>query len=286
MHKPTDIEVTVYTPDSQMRTPGKLIISMGRDLYNSWELSWQLFVRDLSALYRQSMLGVIWAFIPPIITSAIFIFLQSRNIVNFGETPVPYPVYVLVSVILWQIFAESFSSPLKSVTASKPFLVKIYFPREALIVSSFLLVLFNSLVKLVILGVILVIFRVPLTGGLLLFPLPFFMLIILGMGLGLLITPLGMLYTDVSTAIPLILQLWFFITPVVYPPPETFPLYLIVILNPVSPLLIAARDLITLGAITNMPSFLVTSGLSILCLIFAWILYRIAMPIIIERISA
>lgn len=269
-----------------MRSPGLLLRSMARDLYASRELAWRLFVRDLSAQYRQSLLGVIWAFAPPIVTGVIFIFLQSRNIINFGETKIPYPVYVLVSVLLWQIFTESLNGPLKSVTAAKPLLVKINFPREALIISSFYLVVFNLLIKAVILGAIFLVFRIPLTWGVALAVIPIFMLILLGYGIGLLITPLGILYNDVATSLPLITQLLFFVTPVVYPPPDTFPLSLLVILNPISPLLIAARDLIITGQINNSPAMLVISGLTLVLVFASWVVYRIALPIIIERISA
>lgn len=286
MFNSSKLPVQVYTSDSQIRSPRLLLKSMLWDLNASRELAWRLFVRDLSAQYRQSLLGVIWAFVPPIVTGVIFIFLQSRNIVNFGETEIPYPVYVLVSVLLWQIFTESLNGPLKSVTVSKPLLVKINFPREALIVSSFYMVVFNLLIKAVILGVIFLVFRISLTWGVALAVFPVFLLIFLGFGIGLLITPLGVLYNDVATSLPVATQLFFFVTPVVYPPPDTFPLSLIVILNPVSPLLIAARDLITTGKINNLLAMLVISGLTFVLLLASWVVYRIALPIIIERISA
>ena len=286
MDKLLDLPVAVYTPDSQMRTPGLLISSMWRDLKMSRELSWRLFVRDLSAQYRQSLLGVLWAFIPPIVTSAIFIFLQSQNVVNFGETSVPYPAFVLISTILWQMFTESVNAPLKSVTAAKPLLVKINFPRESLVVSSFYLVLFNSLIKAIIIAIVFLIFRLEPTWGLLLAPVAVFLLILLGIGIGLLVTPLGMLYTDIATGLPIVLQLLFFVTPVVYPPPETFPFSLIAIINPISPLLIAARDLITVGTISNPVAFTLFSGLAIVLALVAWVIYRVMLPIIIERMSA
>lgn len=281
-----ELPLVIYTPASQMRTPGLLLASMWQDLKTSRELSWRLFVRDFSAQYRQSLFGVLWAFVPPIVTSLIFIILQSRNVVNFGETDIPYPVYVLVGTMLWQLFTESLNAPLKSVTTAKPLLVKINFPREALIVSAFYLTLFNLLIKFIVIFIVLLIFQIPITWGLLLSLGPTLMLILLGIGLGLLLTPLGMLYSDVTTALPVVIQLFFFVTPVVYPPPETLPFSLLVIFNPVSPLLIAARDLITLGTITNVGPFVIVSGLTFLLLIGAWVIYRVALPIIIERISA
>ncbi|MCB8923690.1 MAG: ABC transporter permease [Ardenticatenaceae bacterium] len=277
---------TVYTPDSQMRSPGLLLRAMVRDVWASRELSWRLFVRDVSAQYRQSLLGVLWAFVPPIVTSIIFIVLQSRRVVDFGETPISYPVYVLVGNILWQLFTESLNAPLKSVTAAKSLLVKINFPREALIVSAVYLVLFNLGIKLIVIAVIFVIFGVPLSWGLLLAPIAILMLMMLGIGLGLLLTPIGMLYTDVATSLPIIVSLAFFVTPVVYTPPQSFPFSLIAIVNPVSPLLIAARDLLTQGIVENIVPFAVVSVLTILLTLVAWVIYRVALPIIIERMSA
>ena len=280
------MKVTVYTPDSQVSSPVQLIRSMWQDFRASRELSWRFFVRDFFAQYRQSMFGIVWAFIPPIVTSLIFIFLQSRNIVNFGETDIPYPVYVLVSVVLWQIFAESLNAPLKSITAAKPLLTKINFPREALIISAFYMTLFNMMIKLSIIVVFILIFRLPVTWGLLFAPLAVLMLDLLGFSIGLILTPVGMLYTDIGSAIPIFIQLFFFVTPVVYPPPQEFPFSLIAIVNPVSPLLIAARDLITVGTISNPIAFTLTSGMTLMLLLVAWLIYRLSLPIIIERMSA
>ena len=140
MNNYSEPALTVYTPDSQIRTPIKLMRSMWHDLLGSRELAWRLFVRDISARYRQSLLGVVWSFVPPIITSIVFIVLQSRSAIDFGVTDVPYPVYVLVGTILWQLFTESLNAPLKTVNASKAMLSKINFPREALIVSAILVV--------------------------------------------------------------------------------------------------------------------------------------------------
>ena len=159
VNKNNTLKITIYTPESQIRKPGKLLRAMWNDLKDSRELSWRLFVRDLSAQYRQSLFGILWAFLPPIITSAIFIVLQSRNVINLGETDQPYPVFVLIGTLLWQIFTESLNAPLKSVTAAKPLLVKVNFAHEALVVSAFYLTLFNTLIKLSIIFIIILLFK-------------------------------------------------------------------------------------------------------------------------------
>ena len=74
------LAVNVYTPESPLRHPGRLLRALLRDLLAARELAWRLFVRDLSANYRQTYLGYIWAFLPPLLASATFIFLQSQGI--------------------------------------------------------------------------------------------------------------------------------------------------------------------------------------------------------------
>jgi lipopolysaccharide transport system permease protein len=286
MDAKTSQDLIVYTPDSQIRNPINLIRSMWADLRKSNELSYRLFVRDLSAQYRQSLLGILWAFAPPIITSVIFIALQSRRIINFGETDIPYPLYVLIGTLIWQIFTESLNAPLKTVTAAKPLLVKINFAREALIISAFYLVLFNTAIKILIIIAVILIFQVQFSFWMFAAVIPIFMLILLGFCIGLFLTPAGMLYTDIATSLPIATQLLFFITPVVYPIPDTFPFSLVAYFNPVSPLVLTSRDLITQGVFSQALPFLIVSSLTVAGLFIAWIIYRLALPIIIERISA
>jgi lipopolysaccharide transport system permease protein len=276
----------VYTSESKLRTPLLLLSSMWNDLKASKELSWRLFIRDISAQYRQSLFGIVWAFAPPLITSLIFIVLQSRQIINFGHTDIPYPVYVLISTLLWQLFTDSLNSPMKSMTAAKPMLVRVNFPREALLVSSFYMVLFNLLIKVALIALVFVIFQMEVTWGVLYAIFPIFMLIMLGLCIGILIIPIGMLYTDISTSLPIITQLLFFLTPVVYPPPDTFPLSLMVVLNPVSPFLISARELLSVGTLSNFLPLIIFSALTIIFLFLSWLIFRVALPIIIERLSA
>jgi lipopolysaccharide transport system permease protein len=269
-----------------MKTPKTLIKLMWKDFKESRELAWRLFIRDIASQYRQSLLGIAWAFLPPLAMALVFILLQSKKVVSFGATDIPYPVFTIVGTTLWQVFSESINAPLKSVTASKAMLTKINFPREALIVSAFYQTVFGFLIKSVIIVAVLILYPVNLGIGVLFAPIAILMLILLGLAIGLLLTPIGTLYRDISSGLTVIIQFWFFITPVVYPPPQSFPYSIVTFINPVSPLLIAARDLITKGILTNTIPFLVVSVLTIFSLVFAWLIFRVALPIIIERMSA
>ena len=276
----------VYSAESQAKSPGKLFRGIAHDMFTSRELAWRLFIRDIKAQYRQSLLGVVWAFVPPIVTGLIFIVLQNNNVINLGETDIPYPVYVLTGTILWQVFTESLNTPLRAVKNAQSMLTRINFPREALILSGIYVVIFNLLVKLVVLLVIFLFFRVPLTLGIVAAGVPTGLLILLGMGLGLLLVPIGMLYTDVTAALPTLTQIWFFLTPVVYATPQTPPLSTLALINPVSPLLSAARSLATNSPVMNVGAVYVAGIVAIVLFVLGLVVHRVGLPIVIERVSS
>ena len=276
----------VYTPESQLRHPRQLLQSMWGDLLASRELAWRLMVRDISAQYRQSVMGIVWAFLPPVAAGLVFVILNSRKVINISETSIPYPAFAMFGTVLWQIFVDSLNAPLRVVTAAKPMLAKINFPKEALILSAMGQTLFNSSIRLLILIVVSVIYSLPLGWGIPLSLLAILDLIFLGTAFGLFITPIGVLYTDVPRGLLLVTGLWFFITPVVYPPPTSFPFSLLAILNPVSPILVGARDLATQGVLYDPIPFLLVTSMMFFVLAVAWLIFRLAIPILAERMSA
>ena len=280
------LQVVIYTPNSEARNRLKMITAMWHDLAASRELAWRLTVRDISSKYRESVLGLLWAFIPPILAGIVFIFLQSRKIVDFGDVGMPYPVFAFIGTALWQLFVESINAPLRVVNASKPMLAKINFPREALIISAFYQSLFAFFIKGILLVAIIVYFRVDISFMSILFVVPAILLIWLGLVIGLLLTPLGMLYSDVSSSVMIFTQFLFFVTPVVYAVPTTYPFSLLAVLNPVSPFLNAARDLLVLGTVDNLTVLVIATIFLVVFLFVGWFIYRLAMPILIERISA
>lgn len=286
MSQTKEIAVTVYTPESVMRSPGKLVRSMWRDVRASRELAWRLTVRDISARYRQSALGILWAFLPPVATAGLFVFLNRGGIFTIGATEIPYAAFALFGTVLWQTFTDSLNIPMRVLTGNKIMLSQINFPREALLLSAFGQVLFNFFIRLVILVAVFLIFGLEPTWGLLLFPLAVLMLMLLGFVIGMLLIPIGLLYTDITQGMVAITTIWLFITPVLYPPPEEGILAVVTSINPVGPILVGARDLATLGIMPDVVPFAVISGVSIIALLVMWVYYRVSLPILIERMSA
>ena len=277
---------TVYTSESQMRRPKKLLGAMWRDLLASRELAWRLLVRDISAKYRQSFLGIFWAIIPPIVLAVGFTLAKSGGVVSFGSTEFPYPAYVMFSMTLWQTFVEALQGPVQAVTQAKAMLARINFPREALILAKLGEVFFNFGIKLVLIIGLFIWFKIPVTWSIILAPVALIHLVVLGTFFGLLLAPMGVLYQDFSMGLTLATSFWLFLTPVIYPVPNEGLFGTIVNLNPVTPLLVTTRELATTGVVSNPQGFWLTSIFALLGLFLTWIFYRVAMPYVVERISS
>lgn len=276
----------IYTPESLLRHPVQLFRQMWRDLLASRELAWRLMVRDISAQYRQSFLGFTWAFLPPIVMAVGFTLAGQANIINIGATDIPYPAYVMFSTTLWQTFVEALNGPVQAVTVAKPMLARVNFPREAIILAKVGEVLFNFAIKLVLIVALFVWFQIPITWTVILAPVALIHLIMLGTLIGTLLSPLGVLYQDVSKGLTIFTGFWLFLTPVVYPVPSQGTFGALVKLNPVTPLLVTARELATTGVVSDAARFWIVSGLTLIGLLITWVAFRLAMPYVIERISS
>ena len=276
----------IYSPESRLRHPKKLLWEMWRDLLISRELAWRLLVRDISAKYRQSFLGFFWAIIPSVVTAAGFTLAKNTGVVNIGTTDLPYPAYVMFSMTLWQTFVEALNGPIQAVTAAKSMLARINFPREAIILSKIGEVFFNFGIKLILIILLFIWFKMPVSASLILAPVALIHLVALGTFVGLILAPIGGLYKDVSQITILATGFWLLLTPVVYPIPSEGIFGAIVKFNPVTPLLVTTRELATTGNISDPMGFWIASGISLIGLFVAWIIYRISMPFIIERISS
>ncbi len=282
----SQLSEVIYTPESQLRRPIDLFKQMWRDLVASRELAWRLMVRDITAQYRQSFLGVVWAFLPPIVMAVGFTLANDANVINVGKTDIPYPAYVMFSTALWQTFVEALNGPVQAVIVAKPMLARVNFPRESLIVAKVGEVFFNFAIKLILIVGLYVWFRISITWTAILVPVALIHLVVLGTFIGVLLAPLGILYQDVSKGLTLITGFWLFLTPVVYPVPNEGTFGLLVKLNPVTPLLVTARELATTGVISNPLGFWIVSVLSFAGLLLTWVTFRLAMPFVVERVSS
>jgi lipopolysaccharide transport system permease protein len=281
-----ELPVTVYTPESSLRNPARMVRAMFRDLLASRELAWQLAVRDIRAQYRQTALGLLWAFILPLANTGAWLFIQSTGIVTIQGTELPYAVYVFTGTMLWAIFMDAVNAPLQQTIAAKPMLAKINFPREGLIISGIYQALFNAGIKIGVLLLALLLLGVLPGWQLVFLPLAVLSLVLAGTALGLVVTPVGMLYTDIGKGLPLLLQFLMYLTPVVFPMPTSGWAAAVFEANPLTPLILVSRDLLTGMPPELLGGFLLVNAATVALLGLMWVVYRAAMPILIERMSA
>jgi lipopolysaccharide transport system permease protein len=271
-----------YYPNRDLKLGIKVWKEMFEELDASKELIWRLFIRDFSVKYRQSFLGYLWAVILPFVTIGVFVYLNRNGVLNIGETDVPYPLFALIGLTVWQIFATGLNSGVNSLVAAGGMITKINFPREALIIASLAQSIFELLVKMGLVVIFCVFFQFKPQIGALLFPFAVIPLLCLTLGLSLLLSMLNALFRDTANTIMLLTTFLLFLTPTLYPLGENPSLFHK--LNPLTALINAPRELIIYGTINNPTDFMCSSIFSVLILFIAWRIFHIVETKIPERL--
>jgi lipopolysaccharide transport system permease protein len=276
----------VYTPESLLIHPLALLNDMKSDFKAALQLSIRLTIRDLSAQYRQTVLGYFWAILPPLLTSIVFIILQKSSIVNLDSSSIPYPVFVFTGTIFWQLFTDSLNAPIKFVNLNRSMITKINFPKEAIIFSGLFQVLFSFLIKMLLLVLVVFVYSTQIQENVFLSIIPIIGILLFGTLCGILMVPIGILYQDIQQAVALLLPGIMLLTPVVYMPLKTGFLFQINQYNPLTPLIMTARDSLFFEIQPYFFSCAKITIISFLALLFSFVIYRVALPHLIERMEA
>jgi lipopolysaccharide transport system permease protein len=256
-----------------------------RDVWQARELTLRLLQRDLSGRHRQSILGWTWALLPSLGTMLLFLYLRNQNFIQVREPDgMPYPAYVLFAFAIWQMFAAGVIATTNSLATAGYFVSKVNFPRESLVLASFGTVLFDSVIRAVLVAIVFVWLRVPVEWTVVFLPFLLIPMFLLVLGLGFILSILHALFRDIGSSITMLLGLMLFLVPVIYPPPKTWPQVLVNDLNPVSAILIASHDLVVVGFLTRPTGLAIALFSSILVFAAGWRIFRLAQPIISERI--
>lgn len=216
----------------------------------------------------------------------MFSFLNSTGVLAVKSTAVPYPLYVMAGTVLWQAFADAVHGPIRLVIASREMLAKVSFPREALIIAATGEVLVYTTIRLLLVLGAMYLYGVPLPSTAVLAPAAILGLVGFGIVIGLLLAPVALLIHDVDRGLTMVLTVWFFLTPVVYPTPTIWPASVLATINPVSLLVVGARYLLIGGVEVNWLFWGAANTVTFALLIIGWIAYRIAIPHVLARISA
>jgi lipopolysaccharide transport system permease protein len=237
-----------------------------KEVYLYRELLAFLIWRDITIRYRQTFLGGLWALLQPLIAMFVFTFVF-HNLAGMKSDGSPYPLFAFAGVTAWNFFSTAVAQSSNSLIANQQLVSKVYFPRFFIPLGAIGAFLMDMALSLMMLGALMLYYRWPLTWAIL--ELPIFILgaIFSAAGLGFALSAINVSFRDVKYAVPFVLQMGIFATPVIYPI-RYIPLkwQVLVGLNPMAGVVVGFRH-----AILGSPASWSLMGLSLAVSVFLFV---------------
>ena len=186
------------------------------DLWAFRELLYFLTWRDVKVRYKQTELGIAWAIIQPLLTMLIFTLFFGR-LAGIPSDNVPYPLFAYAGLLPWTFFANAITNSGNSLVGNANLITKVYFPRMIIPGATVAAGLVDFAIAFMILVILMIYYGVGITSGVLMFPVLVALTTLLALGMGMWLSALNVKYRDVRFALPFMIQLWMFVSPVIYP---------------------------------------------------------------------
>jgi len=212
-----------------------------RDFITYRELFYFFAWKEIKARYKQTFLGFVWAFLKPFISIVIFTVVFG-GIVKVPSENIPYPLFCLSGLVLWNYFSYSLLNSSACLISNQSLIKKVYFPRIVIPCSYSLSGIYDYLISLLFLGLVMAYYSYPPSIYALLLPVILCIATLTAIGLGLWLSAMSVKYRDIQYIIPFFIQLFLFITPVIYPSSIVTDKYrFLLYLNPMSGVIDAHR---------------------------------------------
>lgn len=245
-----------------------------REIWQYREICYFFVWRDVKVRYKQTVLGALWAVLQPFCTMVVFTLFFGK-IAKMPSDGIPYPVFSYAALVPWTYFSGALSNSANSLVGNSHLMTKIYFPRVAVPASSAIVGLIDFAIASVILVGLLLYFDMPLSWGLLAWPLLVVPLLFLAMGIGLILASLNVKYRDIKYVIPFGIQLLLYATPIIYPAsliPERYRIYFL--LNPLSGFIEAFRAVVLPSRDFPLVAFLTSLAVTIVIFAVGFVYFR------------
>jgi len=187
-----------------------------RDLWQSRELLYFLTWRDLKVRYKQTVLGVAWVVMQPLLTTLVFTIFLGK-LARVPSDGIPYPVFVYAGLLPWTFFASAVINSGNSLVGNAHLITKVYFPRLIIPAAAVAARLVDSAVAFIMLIGLMIYYGVAVTWSIVMLPVFIVLITLLALGLGMWSSALNVKYRDIGVILPVMIQLWMFASPVVYP---------------------------------------------------------------------
>lgn len=243
------------------------------------ELLYFMAWREIKVRYKQTLLGILWIVLRPVLTMIVFTAVFG-NMLGVSSEGVPYPVFLYSAMLPWTYFASSLQRSSSSLVASSQLITKVYFPRLLIPSAEVVSGLIDFGVASVVLGALMVYYGIAPTAAVFLLPLFLLLAMITALGFGLWFGALNVRYRDVTYVVPFVIQLWQFVTPVIYGSdvvPQSFQFLLA--LNPMTGVVQGFRWALLGNYLESTPPsgtlFAMSIGISLLVLISGAYFFRV-----------
>jgi len=277
--------ITTYEPDNSLK---KGYLYIFKEIFNElrknrW-LTYQLFKRDFLAAYKQSLMGIFWALILPLISVGAFIILNRSGIFSIGDIKAPYPIYAILGMAFWQLFSGGLLASSNSLVAAGTMLTKINFSKKSLVIASMGRPFVSFLIQFILVVFLFVYYGFMPSMTILLLPLIIIPILLLTLGVGLILSLVNGVVRDIGNILGVLLTFLMFLTPVLYAKPTIGILADATKYNPLYYLVSAPRDLILTGRIPELGGFFITIILSIIAFIVCLVIFHLTETRVAERI--
>ena len=246
------------------------------------ELIKNLVISDLKTKYSNSALGFVWSMLNPLLMMLV-LYLVFNNV--FRNNQEHFALYILIGLTGWRFFSLGTSMAMSSIVGRSSLVTKIYIPREILTLSVVLSALISSLLEFLVLIPLLLIFGIALSATILLFPALHVLYFLIVYGIALSLASLYVYYRDINQIWEVILQIGFFLSPIVYPIsliPEKYMTYYM--LNPITRLIEMYRDTLLYGKLPGLADFFLVFLFGIIMFVFGSWLFRKLSPRFAEEV--
>jgi lipopolysaccharide transport system permease protein len=279
----------VYTPDGVCRGSTQGIPSvfslMLIEIVESRELTWRLFLRDFQVKYRQSVLGIMWVFLVPLMTVGMFVIMTRSGVFSIRDVGVPYPLYAVIGLSIWSIFTVGLTACTNSLINAGSMIVKINFPKVSLILAASGQGVVEFLIRFVLIILMFLYYGYfPYWLGILCSIIMLLPIYLLTIGVGFVLSLAAGVFRDVVNVLGVLLAGIMLLTPVLYPLSPNTMLSEVNRWNPLNYLVNAPRDLLVKGHTDIIFPFAISSIFSIVVFYFGWRIFYLAQPKIAERI--
>lgn len=238
------------------------------------ELLFAWTIREIRARYRQSLLGFGWALIQPIFQMVV-ISIVFGSFLRVPSGDVPYPIFAFVAILPWTLFAGAINAAVPSILGNMQLVTKIYFPREILPISAALARLVDFTIALVVFAALMIWYDIPLYNTVVYVPLLLVIQMLLALGIGLLGSAVTVFVRDISFAIPLAMQIWMYLSPVIYPLSEVPPRWRVLyMLNPMTGVIDSYRRVVLQGQPPDPTYLAIAAAMALVVFLVAFVYFK------------